>query len=698
MSSCVELEVAGRLMKIESGKMAKQADGSVTVQYGDTIVLSAVVSPETVKEGTDFFPLTVDYREKQSAAGRFPGGYIKREGRPTEKEILTARLTDRPLRPLFPAGYFNEVQIMVSVLSADETNDPDVLSIIAASASVVVSDIPFPHPVGAVRVGYIDGKFVINPSHAELATSELDLVVAGTAQAVMMVEGSAKELSEETMLEAVLAGHEVIKTIVKAQEELRKKCGKEKRQATLYTVDKDIHAQLKKNASAEILNVLKVKEKHKRQDALAELCKAHTAKLKEQNPELAENVVHYAFGELECELTRDLILNEGHRADGRGPTDIRQITCEVGLLPRTHGSALFTRGETQALAITTLGTVDDAQRADGLMGEFSKSFMLHYNFPPFSVGEARPIRGPGRREIGHGYLAERSLAGVMPNGEQFPYTVKITSDVLESNGSSSMATVCGGCLSLMDAGVPIKAPVAGIAMGLVKGENKTVILSDILGSEDAAGDMDFKVAGTAKGITGFQMDIKIEGIDGKIMKDALAQAKIGRMHILGKMTEVMNTPRGAISTYAPQIVTIQIDTEKIGMVIGPGGKMIKQIVAESGAEINIDDDGKVSIAATKKEQSDKAIEMIQRITAEVEVGKIYKGIVKNCVDFGAFVEVLPGKEGLVHISKLAHRRVKTVDEICKVGDEMMVKVTEIDDRGRINLSRKAALEELGIEE
>jgi len=697
-ASSVEFEIGGRQMKIETGKMAKQADGSVTVQYGDTIILAAAVSPDKIREGIDFFPLMVDYREKTSAAGRFPGGYIKREGRPTEKEILTARLTDRPLRPLFPEGYLNEVQIMVSVLSADEVNDPDMLSIIGASAALTVSDIPFNHPVGAVRVGLVDGTYVINPTPEELEKSQIELVIAGTAVAVMMVEGSAKEVSEEVMLKAVMTGHEAIKKIVAAQVDLQKKAGKAKRQATLYTVDKDIYARLEKMAKKAIIDAMKIKEKEKRQDTLKNICDDCTAKLKAENAELSETVVHYAFGELEREINRDMILNEGVRSDGRGPKDIRQITCEVGLLPRTHGSALFTRGETQALAITTLGTVDDAQRSDGLMGEFSKSFMLHYNFPPFSVGETGPMRGPGRREIGHGFLAERSLAGVMPSGDAFPYTVRIVSDILESNGSSSMATVCGGCLSLMDAGVPIKAPVAGIAMGLVKGTDKTVILSDILGSEDASGDMDFKVAGTKEGITAFQMDIKIEGIDEKIMREALFQAKEGRLYILEKMVGVMSTPRMAISSFAPQIVTIQINPEKIGMVIGPGGKMIKQIVAESGAEVNIDDDGKVSISSNKKEASDKAIEMIQRITAEVEVGKIYKGTVKNVVDFGCFVEVLPGKEGLVHISKLAKHRVQTVGDICKVGDEMMVKVTEIDDRGRVNLSRKAAMEELGIEE
>ncbi|MFC2149439.1 polyribonucleotide nucleotidyltransferase [Candidatus Auribacterota bacterium] len=650
MFGSVESEFSGRKITIESGRMAKQADGSVTVRYGDTVILAAVVSPDKIREGIDFFPLMVDYREKTSAAGKFPGGYIKREGRPTEKEILTARLTDRPLRPLFPKGYLNEVQIMISVLSADEENDPDMLAVVGASAALTISNIPFQGPVGAVRVGLIDGNYVINPKPDELAESKIELIVAGTENAVMMVEGSADQASEEEMLKAVMAGHESIKELVKMQKDLKKKCGKELRKFEVSKVDEKICGMVDDLAKKDVLAAIKIKEKHKRQDAIKQIRVDVIAKIVETDPEnISEASVKSAFGEMEKKLARNMILSEGVRNDGRGPEDIRNISCEVGILPRTHGSALFTRGETQALAIATLGTVEDAQRSDGLMGETSKSFMLHYNFPPFSVGETGPIRGPGRREIGHGFLAERSLASVMPDSTEFPYTVRIVSDVLESNGSSSMATVCGGCLSLMDAGVPVKAPVAGIAMGLIKTPEKTVILSDILGSEDAAGDMDFKVAGTKDGITAFQMDIKIEGIDEAIMKTALDQARKGRLHILDKMAEVLTSARPELSEYAPRIVTVEVDRDKIGTIIGPGGKMIKKIVEESGAEVNIDDSGIVTIASSSEESSDKAIEMIKLLTAEVEIGKIYKGTVKNIMDFGAFVEVLPGKEGLVHI-------------------------------------------------
>ncbi len=690
----VSLPLAGRTLTIESGTMAKQADGAVTVQYGESVVLVAVVSPIKPDEGKDFFPLSVDYREKTSAAGKFPGGYIKREGRPTEKEILTARLVDRPLRPLFPEGYLNEVQISSTVLSADTENDPDLLAMIGGSAALVLSDIPFDGPSASVRVGFIEGQFVINPTYAQLEKSDLELIIAGTAKAVTMVEGSAHEVNEDVMIKAVLAGHDAIKQIVALQEALRAKCGKAKRMPVLFLVDAAIEKQMDKMLRSKLEAAVAIKEKQKRQDQVQVLHDEAVAAIKAEQPEAKDGMLTQAFYELERDVTRKMILNKGVRSDGRGPKDIRPITCEVAILPRTHGSALFTRGETQALAIATLGSAGDEQKSDSLNGETRKSFMLHYNFPHFSVGETGPNRGPGRREIGHGFLAERSLAAIMPSSEMFPYTVRVTSDILESNGSSSMASVCGGTLALMDAGVPIKAPVAGIAMGMVSEGDKFVVLSDILGSEDATGDMDFKVSGSRAGITAFQLDIKTQGITENIMRVALEQAREGRLHILSEMLKTINKPREALSAYAPRIITIRIPVDKIGTVIGPGGKMIKKIVEETGVQINIEDDGSVHIACPSQGNSDKAVEMIQRLTADVEVGKIYKGIVKNVVDFGAFVEILPGREGLVHISKLAEHHVKTVSEITKVGDEIMVKVTEIDDRGRINLSRKAALEDL----
>ncbi len=696
MSHRVSLELSGRTLTIETGKMAKQANGAVTVSYGDTVVLVASVSPSDVPEKKDYFPLMVDYREKTSAAGKFPGGYIKREGRPTEKEILTARLTDRPVRPLFPDGYYNEVQITASVLSADDENDPDVLAVIGASASLVVSDIPFLGPVGCVRVGLVDGQFVINPTHAQLETSQIELVVAGTAKAVTMVEGFAKEVNEETMIKAVLAGHEAIKQIAAIQEELRALAGQPKRDPVLFTVDKELYDRMETMLGSRLEKALVIKEKGKRQQEMKTMFDEAVAALKAEKPELEDFHLSLAFSEMERNLNRRLILDKNLRSDGRGPKDIRPIQCDVGILPRTHGSALFTRGETQALAITTLGSADDEQKMESLVGEMSKRFMLHYNFPPFSVGETGPMRGPGRREIGHGNLAERALSAVLPAEEAFPYTIRIVSDILESNGSSSMASVCGGTLSLMDAGVPVKGPVAGIAMGMVSEGDKFVILSDILGSEDATGAMDFKVAGTKDGITAFQLDIKTEGINEQIMRVALEQAREGRLHILAKMAQTLGAPRESLSVYAPRIISLQIPVDKIGTVIGPGGKMIKKSVEETGVEINIDDDGVVRIACTSKGNAQKAVEMIQRLTAEVEVGKLYKGIVKNIMEFGAFVEVLPGKEGLVHISKLAEGHVKKVEDVTKIGDEMMVKVTEIDERGRINLSRRAAMEDMGL--
>ena len=691
----VEVELSKSKLYIETGKMAKQAHGAVTVHLGETIVLVTAVASPDVREGTDFFPLTVDYREKTAAAGRFPGGYIKREGRPTDKEILTSRLTDRPLRPLFPEGFFNEVQIMSQVLSADEDNDPDILSIVGASAALHISDIPFKGPVGAARIALKEGQWIVNPTYSELRDTRLDLVIAGTDKAILMVEGFAHEISEEEMLQALQLGHEAIKKIVKIQNDLRNLCGKPKRSFPLFQTDQKLYESMLKFLQGKIDGVLVVPNKRGREEALESLYHQAKEALAGEFPEISELMFKDAFAQIERFKVRRMIVEKGIRNDGRSLRDIRPISCEVGLLPRTHGSALFTRGETQSLAIATLGTAEDEQKLEGFQGESSKSFMLHYNFPPFSVGEIKPVRGPGRREIGHGDLAERSIAPVLPNETEFPYTIRIISDILESNGSSSMASVCGGVLSLMDAGVPIKAPVAGVAMGLIHESDKTVILTDILGSEDHLGDMDFKVAGTRKGITGFQMDLKIEGIDQALMKKALEDARLARLHILEVMEKAISKPRENISEHAPRIVTIRINPEKIGLLIGPGGKMIKKIIEETQAEINIQDDGTVAIASSKEERVRMAIEKIEALTAEVEIGKIYKGVVKNIVDFGAFVEVLPGREGLVHISQLADYRVKKVEDVLKLGDTVMVKVMEIDERGRINLSRKAALSEQG---
>ncbi|MDX9701720.1 MAG: polyribonucleotide nucleotidyltransferase [Candidatus Auribacterota bacterium] len=686
-----EIEISGKKLIIETGKMAKQANGAVLVQYGETIVLATAVMADEVREGTDFFPLTVDYREKVSAAGKIPGGYIKREGRPTEKEILTARLTDRPIRPLFPDGMFNEVQIMISVLSADTENDPDILSMIGASAALAVSDIPFLKAVGAVRVGLVDGEFIINPTSLQLVNSKIDIVVAGSHDGVMMVEGEAKEVSEETMLDAIDRAHQEIKRIIALQNELRQLCGKEKREVPLITIDESLVNIVGDIAKDRLRNAVCVADKMKRQNELKSLCAdvvaTVLAKYEDQGEEspYKEKDIKQAFRVIEKKMIRKLILDENLRSDGRTCTDIRNITCEVGLLPRTHGSALFTRGETQSLVMTTLGSPGDEQRFEGLAGEATKKFMLHYNFPPFSVGECGPIRGPGRREIGHGILAERAISYVIPDEKDFPYTIRIVSDILESNGSSSMASVCGGTLSLMDAGVPIKSPVAGIAMGLVIEGDKVVTISDILGSEDACGDMDFKVAGTRDGITAFQMDLKIEGISRDVMRQAIYQARDGRLHILDIMLRTISEPRAELSEYAPRIVTMQIDPDKIGAVIGPGGKVIKKIIEDTGVAIDIDDDGMVHISSNNKDATDKAIRQIEAITAEVEVGKVYEGTVKNILDFGAFVEVLPGKEGLIHISGMSTEHIESPTEVMNTGDKIMVRVAEIDDRGRINL-------------
>lgn len=690
MVNRVSTTINGKELIIETGKLAKQAHGACTVQYGDTVLLCAVTVAPRVREGIDFFPLTVDYREKTSAAGMFPGGFIKREGRPTEKEILTMRLTDRPLRPLFPEGFAREVQIMNAVLSADNENDPDTLSVIGAAAACLISSLPFTEAVGCVRVGRVDGKWIINPTYAEIDASDIELVVAGTSKAIIMVEGSAREISEADMAEALAVAHTEIKKIAAALEELRVKTGVVKETvAEAPKPDAALAGAVDAFLKDRLEPALLVKGKKNREASLSRLHAETCAAVKAQMPEADEGSIGKLFGDAEYKKVRALIIEKGIRVDGRGVDEIRPITCEVGILPRTHGSALFTRGETQALAITTLGTPQDAQRLEAYEGESSKSFMLHYNFPPFSVGEVKPIRGPARREIGHGNLAERALIGVIP--KEYQYTVRIVSDVLESNGSSSMASVCGGSLSMMDAGVAMTSAVAGIAMGLVQAGGRSVILTDILGSEDACGDMDFKVAGTRKGITAFQLDSKIEGIEAGVLAAALEKARAGRLFILDIMDSVLASPRPEVSKYAPRIVQMKIAVDKIGDLIGPKGKFIKKICQDTGAQIDVEDDGTVSVSANNPESLAKAVEEVRRRTAEVEVGKIYSGIVKNCLDFGAFVEVMPGKEGLVHISKLADHRVAKVTDVVNVGDQIDVKVTGIDEQGRINLSRRAVL-------
>lgn len=690
MKHVVDIELAGRRLTLETGRIAKQADGAIWATYGDTVVLATAVASQTVKPGVDFLPLTVDYQEKTYAAGKIPGGYFKREGRPSEREVLTSRLIDRPLRPLFPEGYYLDTQVIASVLSADKSGVSDVIGIIAASAALAISPIPFNGPIAGVKIGRVNGQFVVNPDLEILETSDLHLVVAGTADAVMMVEAGASELPEATMLEAIELAHSEIKRIVAKIEELRGLAGKPKRTVEQEPIDAALSEQVRALVAGPIREAILIPNKSARQERLDQVLAETIEKLKTDDPNRARHV-KIIFHGLEYTEVRNMILEKRVRADGRGPADIRPITCEVGVLPRAHGSAVFTRGETQSLAVVTLGTTDDEQRIDALEGEYMRTFMLHYNFPPFSVGEARPLRSPGRREVGHGALAERALKSVIPGKDKFPYTVRIVSEILESNGSSSMATVCGGTLALLDAGVPIKEPVAGIAMGLIKEGDQVLVLSDILGLEDHLGDMDFKVTGTKNGVTALQMDIKIGGITSALMREALAQAKSGRLHILERMAQALNTPRTKLSAFAPRIFPMKIKQDKIRDVIGPGGKMIRSIIAETGVKINVEDTGDVTIASSDEASAQKAIEMIKRLTEEVEVGKIYLGTVRKIMDFGAFVEVLPGTDGLVHISQLAHHRVKAVSDEVSEGDQVMVKVLEIDKQGKIRLSRKEAM-------
>jgi polyribonucleotide nucleotidyltransferase len=691
MSTKYESNWGGRTISIETGKIAKQTSGAVTVQYGDSVVLVTAVASKEPREKISFFPLTVDYQEMTYAAGKIPGGFFKREGRPNEREVLTSRFIDRPLRPLFPDGFTHDVQIIATVLSADPENNPDILAIIGASAALEISDIPFRGPIAGVRVAKIDDQFIINPSCEQFSQSTLDIIIAGSREAVVMVEGEAAILSEEVISDAIAFGHQSLMPIIQIQEELKAAVGKPKINFSPPVTDEALQQDVIQVASEKISNAIGMPHKLERYEALRQAGKQTVEELLPRYED-RETEITTLFDNLEKKLIRELITKGKTRIGGRKFDEIREISCETGTLPRTHGSALFTRGETQVLASTTLGTTADEQRIDSVMHNGSKSFMLHYNFPPFSVGEVKFLRSPGRREIGHGNLAERAIAKVLPSNSEFPYTIRIVSEVLESNGSSSMATVCGSILSLMDAGVPIKTPVAGIALGLIKEGDEFTILSDILGDEDHIGDMDFKVAGTREGITAFQMDIKITGITTEILKKALTQAREGRLFILDKMAETLKEPRTSLSTWAPRIASIQVRTDKIGDVIGPGGKIIKHIIEQTGAKIEIDDTGKVNIFSSSVESVEKAIEMVRNITQEAEINKIYRGTVKRIMDFGAFVEIFPGTDGLVHISQLAEGRVQNVRDILKEGDEVMVKVLEIDKQGKIKLSRKEALD------
>jgi polyribonucleotide nucleotidyltransferase len=686
----VEIEFSGRTISIETGKMAKQANGAVVVRCGDTMVLVTAVASKGIKEGQDFFPLTVNYQEKAYAGGKIPGGFFKREGRPTDNETLTCRLIDRPIRPLFPETFLNDTQIMATVISADKDNDPGILSMIGASAALEVSDIPFLGPIAGVKVGRVNGEFVANPTAEQLEQSDLEIVVAASKDAVCMVEGGAAELSEDVMLDAIFFGHQAVQPILEAQEKLKSLAGVAKREVAEVKVDAGLKEKVTALAYNRIKDAVKIVSKQERHNAIDAVIDETVAALAEEFEGRGKEIKGF-IGDFEYELVRKHIIEDGERIDGRDTRTIRPITTEVGILPRAHGSALFTRGETQALVAATLGTSIDEQRIDSLYGESKKRFLLHYNFPPFSVGETSFRLAPGRREIGHGALAERALARVLPKHDDFPYTIRIVSDTLESNGSSSMATVCGGSLSMMDAGIPITAPVAGIAMGLIKEGDGIAILSDILGDEDHLGDMDFKVAGTANGVTALQMDIKITGVSKEIMKTALAQAREGRLHILGKMAESIEASRGDLSPFAPRITTIFVKTDKIRDVIGTGGKNIRNITETTGVVVDIDDTGRINIASNDKAACDLAIKMIRDLTAEAEEGKLYMGTVKKLMDFGAFVEIFPGTDGLVHISELDTERVKNVSDILKEGDKVLVKCIGIDKQGKIKLSRKEAL-------
>ncbi len=682
--------LAGRKLTITTGKIAEQSGGSCLVQYGDTVVMVNATASKQPREGIDFFPLSVDYEERLYSVGKIPGGFVKREGKPSEKAVLTSRLIDRPIRPLFPKGYRNDVQVIATVLSVDQDCTPDVVAMIGSSIALTISDIPFNGPTGSVAVGLINGEYIINPTSDEREKSDMYLVVSGTKDAIMMVEAGANELSEQIMLEGIMTAHEEIKKICDFIEEIRSEVGKEKQEVILFTVDEEIEAEIREYTTAKMVEAIQTFDKLERKENMDKVKQEVFEYFIEKYPENDKDIDNTLYNIVKEEVRR-MIIEQGIRPDNRKIDEVRPISCEVGLLPRTHGSGLFNRGQTQVMTIATLGAPGDVQILDGLSDEESKRYMHHYNFPPYSVGETRFLRGPGRREIGHGALAERAFEPVIPCQDNFPYTMRLVSEVLSSNGSTSQASVCASTLALMDAGVPIKAPVAGIAMGLIKSDDKVVILTDIQGLEDFLGDMDFKVAGTREGITAIQMDIKIAGINREILKEALERAKIGRLFIQSKMEEVINVPREELSPYAPRILTMDVEPDKIRDIIGPGGKVINKIIDETGVKIDINDDGKVTISADDNESGEKALHMIEDIVKEVEKGEIYLGKVSRIVNFGAFVEILNGKEGLVHISKIAKERINKVEDVLSVGDEILVKVIDIDNQGRINLSRKDAL-------
>jgi len=685
-------ELAGQTLTVEVGKLAEQANGACTVRYGDTVVFVAATASDTPREGIDFFPLSVDFEEKLYAVGRIPGGFIKREGRPTEKAILTSRLIDRPIRPLFPKGFRNDVVVVATALSIDPEYPPEVFAMIGSSVALSISDIPFLGPTGSVAVGFVDGEFIINPNSQQREKSKLNLIVSGTKDAIMMVEAGADEVTEEEMLEAIMFAHEHIKGLVEFQEKIVKEIGKPKMEYMPFIPESELEQQVREYATEMIAESVQAVDKQEREENMKKVKEDVLQHFAETFPEREREIEEVIYN-ITKEIVRSRILNEGVRPDGRTMTEIRPLSSEVGLLPRTHGSGLFKRGQTQVLTVCTLGAKADVQVLDGLWEDEFKRYIHHYNFPPYSVGEARPPRGPGRREIGHGYLAERALEPMIPSFEEFPYTIRLVSEVMSSNGSTSQASVCGSTLALMDAGVPIKAPVAGIAMGLIKDEEsgKVAILSDIQGIEDFLGDMDFKVAGTRNGITAIQMDIKIKGIDRDILEKALEQARIGRLQILDSMLKVIDKPRDQLSPYAPKIIQTCINPEKIRDIIGPGGKVINKIIAETGVKIDIEDDGHIYISSPDQVAAEKALKIIEGLAKDIEEGDVYTGKVVRIMNFGAFVEVLPGKEGLVHISKLSHDRVDRVEDVVKVGDEITVKVTDIDSHGRINLSHKDTL-------
>jgi polyribonucleotide nucleotidyltransferase len=688
MSHTISLEINKRTLSLEIGKLARQADGSALVRYGDTVMLVTATSKKEVKEPKPFLPLIVDYRENTYAAGKIPGGFFKREGRPSEREILEARLIDRPIRPLFPSGYFFDTQVVGLLLSADLENEPDTLGVIGASAALYFSDIPFTTPIGAVKVGIINDAFVINPTAKELEVSPLNMTVVGTEDGVVMIEAGASEIVEEKLIEGIMLAHETIKKIVQAQKDLFATLNIKKREVAPKVISPEILAKVEQEASGPFLEAIAIREKKAAEAAVRKVLESLLAKVPEENKQEAVDTKE-AFYVLEEKLVRDLVLNQGKRADGRRFDEVRPISIEVGMLPRTHGSALFTRGETQSLATATLGTVEDAQRLDTLGDESKKRFMLHYNFPPFSVGEANFLRGPGRREIGHGALAEKGILPAIPSDDVFPYTIRIVSDILESNGSSSMATVCGGVLALMDAGVPLKMIVAGIAMGLVKGDDHYAILTDIAGLEDHLGDMDFKVVGSEKGVTAIQMDLKIKCVTCDFLREAFAQSRKARLEILDKMKAVLPAPRTEISPFAPRIFTVFINPEKVSEVIGPAGKVIKKIVAMTGAKIDIEDDGKITVASSDVAAAEKAMQMIRDITAEAEIGKVYTGKVIRLEEYGAFVEILPNVVGLLHISEVAPYRIKSIRDVIQMGQDLTVKCITIDEDHKVRVSLKA---------